>query len=205
MLQSGAECPGDSGILSPARLVLRHCCRIALDSAGDRATGNLDALLSRTGPFRAHEEPKGRILRMQPLDFFTPRAGLEPATIRLTAVSESRLMPTRSDLLQKTRRVFAAFVREPARRFVLRWEEFTDRRRTLTLLTRVSGLGRAGLLLQHDHGNLALSLLLVLAIGRSHLRHLLPELLTLFARCHTRADGEVLPTCTSAVGLASRF
>src|SRR5436309_601893 len=35
-------------------------------------------------PFRAHEAPKGRILRIQPLDLPTPRAGLEPATIRLT-------------------------------------------------------------------------------------------------------------------------
>ena len=39
-----------------------------------------------------------------------------------------------------------------------------------------------------ERENLALRLLLVVAIGRSHLRHLVPELLTLFARRHTRAD-----------------
>ena len=55
------------------------------------------------------------------------------------------------------------------------------------------GLRRGGLLLQHDHRKLALSLLLVVAIGCSHLRHLLKELLTLYARRHTREDGEVLP------------
>src|SRR5262249_2823860 len=38
-----------------------------------------------------------------------------------------------------------------------------------------------------------LRLLLVVAIGGSHLRHLLKELLPLLARRHTRADGEVLP------------
>src|SRR5215475_4951902 len=51
---------------------------------------------------------------------------------------------------------------------------------------------RGELLLQYDHGELALSLLLVVAIERNPLHYLLPKLLTLLARRHARADGEAL-------------
>src|SRR5437870_6344670 len=66
----------------------------------------------------------------QPLDFPTPRAGLEPATIRLTAASGPRLTPTRSDSFQERRDFVAFHARQQAPRLGDRWREFSDRTRT---------------------------------------------------------------------------
>jgi len=48
-------------------------------------------------------------------------------------------------------------------------------------------LPRWRLFLQHDDQDLALRLLLVVAVGRIHLHQLLPDLFTLFAGCHSGA------------------
>src|SRR5262249_55089203 len=70
----------------------------------------LDALATHLQPVE-----KGASLLGQPLDFPTPRAGLEPATIRLTAAFGSRRAPTSSDSFQEARSVFAVFARDQHR------------------------------------------------------------------------------------------
>ena len=78
-------------------------------------------------------------MRMQPLVFTTPRAGLEPATIRLTAAVESRLTPTRTRLISKTRALFAVSARKRRLGFGVSREEFSDRTRTVRRASRLSG------------------------------------------------------------------
>ena len=67
---------------------------------------------------------------MQPLDFRTPRAGLEPATIRLTAAFGRRLTPTSSNSPQERRASLDVLARERRPRFGVSREEFSDRSRT---------------------------------------------------------------------------
>src|ERR1043165_6872883 len=62
-----------------------HRDLLTTEQQGHPAGCGNDSAACRCHDPRAHEASRGCILRMQPLDVSTPRAGLEPATIRLTA------------------------------------------------------------------------------------------------------------------------